>query len=33
MRFIAKMLSAVIPLTILLSAPAQARDWNVIKDS
>ena len=33
MRFLAKLLSAVIPLSILCSAPVHARDWNVIKDS
>ncbi len=33
MRFIAKVLSAVIPLTFILSAPVQARDWNTIKAS
>ena len=33
MRFIAKVLSAVIPLTFMLSAPVQARDWNAIKAS
>lgn len=33
MRFLAKFLSAVIPLSILISAPTQAREWNVIKDS
>ena len=33
MRFIAKVLSAVIPLTFMLSAPVQARDWNAIKTS
>ena len=33
MRFLAKMLAAVIPLAIVVSAPAQARDWNTIKSS
>lgn len=33
MRFLAKLLGAVIPLSILFSAPVAARDWNVIKDS
>lgn len=33
MRFLTKLLSAVVPLSLLLSAPVQARDWNVIKDS
>ena len=33
MRFIAKVLSAVIPLTLLLSAPVSARDWSTIKSS
>jgi polar amino acid transport system substrate-binding protein len=33
MRFLAKLLSAVIPLTILFAAPVSARDWSVIKDS
>lgn len=31
MRFLAKLLSAVIPLSIMISAPVQARDWNTIK--
>lgn len=33
MRFLAKLLSAVIPLSIMISAPAQARDWSVIEKS
>lgn len=33
MRFLAKFLSAVIPLSILISAPTQAREWSVIKES
>ncbi len=33
MRFLAKLLSAVIPLSILFSATVAARDWSVIKDS
>ena len=33
MRFLAQLLSAVIPLSIMLSAPVQARDWNTIKNS
>ena len=33
MRFIAKLLSAVIPLSIMISAPTQARDWSVIEKS
>lgn len=33
MRFAAKILSAVVPLAVMLSAPVEARDWNVIKDS
>ena len=33
MRFLAKLLSAVIPLSIMVSAPAQARDWSVIEKS
>jgi len=33
MRFIAKFLSAVIPLSILFSAPIEARDWNTVKAS
>lgn len=33
MRFLAKLLSAVIPLSIMISAPVQARDWNVIEKS
>lgn len=33
MRFLAKLLSAVIPFSILFSTSVQARDWNVIKDS
>ena len=33
MRFIAKVLSAVIPLTMLAAVPAQARDWTTIKTS
>lgn len=32
MRFLASLLTAIVPLSIL-SAPAQARDWNVVKDS
>ena len=33
MRFLAKLLSAVIPLSIMISAPVQARDWNTIKNA
>jgi len=33
MRLFAKLLSAVIPLSILFSATVCARDWSVIKDS
>ena len=33
MRLLAQLLSAVIPLSIMLSAPVQARDWNTIKNS
>ena len=33
MRLLAKLLSAVIPLSILFSAPLAARDWSVIKES
>ncbi|MFT3849670.1 MAG: ABC transporter substrate-binding protein [Propionivibrio sp.] len=33
MRFLAKLLSAVIPLSIMVSAPVQARDWSVIEKS
>ena len=33
MRFIAKLLSAVIPLSIMISAPVQARDWASVEKS
>jgi len=33
MRFLAKLLGTVIPLSIMFAAPVEARDWNVIKDS
>ena len=33
MRFLAKLLSAVIPMSIMISAPTQARDWSVIEKS
>ena len=33
MRFLTKLLGAVIPLSLMLSAPVHARDWNAIKDS
>ena len=33
MRFLAKLLGAVIPLSILFSASVAARDWSVIKES
>jgi hypothetical protein len=33
MRFLAKLLSAVIPLSIMFAAPVQARDWNTVKSS
>lgn len=33
MRFLAKLLGAVIPLSILFSAPVDARDWSVVKES
>ena len=32
-KFLARFLSTVIPLSILMAAPVQARDWNVIKES
>lgn len=31
MRFLAKLLSAVIPISLIASTPAIARDWNSIK--
>ena len=33
MRFLTKLLGAVIPLSLMLSAPVHARDWIAIKDS
>lgn len=33
MRFLARLLSAVIPLSILFASTVQARDWSVIKES
>ena len=33
MRLLAKLLGAVIPLSLLVCAPAQARDWSVIQKS
>lgn len=33
MRFIARCLAFVLPLSLLANAPAEARDWNVVKDS
>ena len=33
MRFLTKLLGAAIPLSLMLSAPVHARDWNAIKDS
>lgn len=33
MRFPTKLLGVVLPLSLMLSAPVQARDWNAIKDS
>ena len=33
MRFLAKLLSAVIPISLIASTPAIARDWNSIKGS
>ena len=33
MRFLTKLLGAVIPLSLMLSAPVHARDWNTIKES
>ncbi len=33
MRFLAKLLAAVIPLSIMFSAPVHARDWNAIKNA
>ena len=33
MRFLAKLLSSAIPLSIMISAPVQARDWSVIEKS
>ena len=33
MRLLAKLLAAVIPLSLLVCAPAQARDWSVIQKS
>ena len=33
MRFLAKLLSAVIPMSILFASTVQARDWSVIKES
>ncbi len=33
MRFLAKVLGTVIPLTIMFSAPVEARDWTTIKNA
>ncbi len=33
MRLVARLLGAVIPLSIVLCSPAQARDWNTIKNA
>ena len=33
MRLLAKLLGAVIPLSLLICAPVQARDWSVIQKS
>lgn len=33
MRFIARLLSAVIPFSLMIAGPSVARDWNVIKES
>ena len=33
MRFLARLLSVVIPLSLLISSPSQAREWEVIKSS
>jgi hypothetical protein len=31
MRFLARLLSVVIPLSLMISSPSQAREWEVIK--
>lgn len=33
MRFLTKFLGALVPLSLMLSAPVQARDWSAIKDA
>ena len=33
MRFLARLLSAVIPLSLMLVGPSEAREWNAIKQS
>ncbi len=33
MRFLASLLSVAIPLSLMLSSPSQAREWDVIKNS
>ncbi|MBK7955221.1 MAG: amino acid ABC transporter substrate-binding protein [Candidatus Accumulibacter sp.] len=33
MRFLASLLSVVIPLSLIVSGPSQAREWDVIKNS
>ena len=33
MRFLARLLSAVIPLSLMIAGPSEAREWNVIKQS
>ena len=33
MRFLARLLSAVIPLSLMLAGPSEAREWNAIKQS
>jgi len=33
MRFLARLLSAVIPFSLMIAGPSQAREWNAIKQS
>lgn len=33
MRFLARLLSAVIPFSLMIAGPSEAREWNVIKQS
>ena len=33
MRFLARLLSAVIPLSLMIAGPSEAREWNAIKQS